>query len=157
MSCPTCRMTSRSVSHLGHRNRKCSIVSGARPHSHMSDSAAPIFAKVSGAALNRSASNHIPVLSVSAAFTSPIYCCRLLICSSSLALCLGNQQWRRYRPANNRRTSRGDHIVNHNYTLSPRDTVQVTSSWGPGLVNQTAMLTYLLKTYTLPFSVWEKT
>jgi hypothetical protein len=43
MFCPACRMLSRSVSHLLHRNRKCSIVSGARPHLHMSDSAAPIL------------------------------------------------------------------------------------------------------------------
>jgi hypothetical protein len=35
-ACPTCRMPSRCVSHLAHRNRKCSIVSGACPQSHMS-------------------------------------------------------------------------------------------------------------------------
>ncbi|KAK0390079.1 hypothetical protein NLU13_3652 [Sarocladium strictum] len=45
-------------------------------------------------------------------------------------------------------------FVNHNYTLSPRNTLQVTSGWGQ--VNQTTMPTYLLKTFDLPFSVREK-
>jgi hypothetical protein len=46
-------------------------------------------------------------------------------------------------------------FANHNYTLSPRNTLQVTSGWGQ--VNQTTMPTYLLKTFDLPFSVHEKT
>ncbi|KAH6693450.1 Six-hairpin glycosidase-like protein [Plectosphaerella plurivora] len=44
---------------------------------------------------------------------------------------------------------------NHNYTLSPRNSLQVTSGWGQ--VNQTTLPTYLLKTFDLPFSVQEKT
>ncbi|RTE68033.1 hypothetical protein BHE90_017590 [Fusarium euwallaceae] len=40
---PAGHMTSRSVSYLEHRKRKCSVVSGAHPHSHTSDSAAPIL------------------------------------------------------------------------------------------------------------------
>ncbi|KAF5676577.1 is able to hydrolyze alpha-1 [Fusarium heterosporum] len=44
-------------------------------------------------------------------------------------------------------------FVNHNYTLSPRNTLQVTSGWGQ--VNQTTLPTYLLKTYDLPFPVYE--
>ncbi|KAJ4138517.1 hypothetical protein NW768_002354 [Fusarium equiseti] len=42
---------------------------------------------------------------------------------------------------------------NHNYTLSPRNTLQVTSGWGQ--VNQTTLPTYLLKTFDLPFPVRE--
>ncbi|KAH7183347.1 Six-hairpin glycosidase-like protein [Fusarium flagelliforme] len=42
---------------------------------------------------------------------------------------------------------------NHNYTLSPRNTLQVTSGWGQ--VNQTTLPTYLLKTFDLPFPVHE--
>ncbi|CAF3544732.1 unnamed protein product [Fusarium graminearum] len=42
---------------------------------------------------------------------------------------------------------------NHNYTLSPRNTLQVTSGWGQ--VNQTTLPTYLLKTFDLPFPIQE--
>ncbi|KAM0326155.1 hypothetical protein ACHAQA_006749 [Verticillium albo-atrum] len=46
-------------------------------------------------------------------------------------------------------------FANHNYTLSPRNTLQVT--WGWGQVNQTTLTTYALETFDLPFPVHEKT
>ncbi|KAM0275966.1 hypothetical protein ACHAQH_007229 [Verticillium albo-atrum] len=50
----------------------------------------------------------------------------------------------------------GDTIFdNHNDTLSPRNTLQVT--WACGQVNQTTLTTYELGTFDLPFPVHEKT
>jgi hypothetical protein len=42
-SCEQSSKISRCAVHLLHRNRKCSIVSGAWPHSHSSDSTTPIL------------------------------------------------------------------------------------------------------------------